>query len=140
MSHKDWQPLFELTPQIRNTQTFGKLVGAQKHEDGSVAFPYWCESEIVSKFFNTTYMLGLVVAFDWSAWHEGIEILNEKHELIEELEVEDLCKLLTIMLRSDKFCEGYLVNCFERGLVERIMEAMEVRVMTAPVCSLSIPQ
>jgi hypothetical protein len=133
---KDWQKLFELTPQIRDTNVFGKLTGSQKLADGSVSFPYWSEGEVVSKFYNTAYMLGLVVAYDWAAWHEGIDMLNDNHEAIDEFEIEDLCKLLTIMIRCDKFCEGYLVNCFERGLVVRVLEAMEVKVATAPVCGI----
>lgn len=133
IADKDWQTLFDFIPEIKAAKSFGTLVGAEKHQDGSIAFPYWKEGELVSKFFNVTYMLGLVIAYDWASWHEGIAILNEKHEAIDELDLEHLCKLLTIIIRSDKFCEGYLLNCFQSGVVLKVVETMQVKFQDAPI-------
>jgi hypothetical protein len=72
-------------------------------------------------------MLGLVIVFDWSAWKEGIDMLNEPETNYYELNRETLCKLLTIIIRSDKFCEGYLINSFEQGTVIKIVEALKLQ-------------
>src|SRR5277367_3982348 len=88
-----WNSLFSLLPQIKASKKFGRLVGAQKMNDGSFTFPYWSEDEIVSRFFNTSYMLGIVVVFDWSAWQDGIDILNNPNTDYTEYDLPTLCKL-----------------------------------------------
>jgi hypothetical protein len=120
--------LLGLLPAIKKSKKFGKLVGAEKMEDGSISLPYWSEDEIVSEFFNTAYFLGIVVMFDWSAWSEGILILNDPMADFNEFDISTLCKLLTVIIRSDKFCEGYMINCFENGTVAAIIEAIQSKI------------
>jgi len=93
-----------------------------------VSLPYWKEEEIVSAVFNAAYFLGIVVVFDWSAWEEGIAILNNPVPDFEKYDITTLCKLMTIIIRSDKFCEGYLINSFQSGAMLKIIGAMQVQV------------
>ena len=128
LSYQDWKMLLGLLPEIKRTKKFGKLVGAEKMPDGTVSLPYWSEDEIVSKFYNTSYFLGLVVVFDWSGWQEGIVILNNPMVDFKEFDINTLCKLLTVIIRSDKFCEGYMINCFETGTIAQILEALQSKI------------
>lgn len=125
---KDWQQLFDLLPEIKKTRRFGRLVGSKLMPDGNLSVPFWLEDEIVSKFFNTAYLLGLVLVFDWAGWSEGIEILNDPDADFRKYDMNTLCKLLTFVVRCDKFCEGYMINCFENGTMPRIIEAMRLKV------------
>jgi len=125
---RDWQLLFNLLPEIKQTKRFGRLMGSKKMPDGNLSLPFWLEDEIVSKFFNTAYFLGIVIVFDWASWKEGIEILNDPDSDFRDYDVETLCKLLTFVVRCDKFCEGYLINCFETGKMTRIIEALQDKV------------
>ena len=127
---KDWQLLFDLLPEIRQAKKFGKLVGSKQMPDGNLSLPFWLEDEIVSRFFNATYFLGIVSGFDWARWEEGIEILNNPEADFYNYDLETLCKLLTFIVRCDKFCEGYLINCFDTGKMTRIIEAMQAKVYT----------
>jgi len=128
---KDWELLFELLPQINQTKRFGKLVGSCSLPNGSVSLPYWSEEEVVSKFFNATYFLGIVMVFDWSAWKEGMEILNDPDTDYSKLDMATLCMLITTIVRADKFCEGYMINCFETGIISKIVESMQCQVLQA---------
>jgi hypothetical protein len=125
---KDWQLLFDLLPEIRRAKKFGKLVGAKQMADGNLSIPFWLEDEIVSRFYNAAYMLGIVLEFDWARWEDGIEILNSPGTDFYNLDLETLCKLLTFIVRCDKFCEGYLINCFETGQMAQIIEAVQAKV------------
>ena len=125
---KDWQLLFDLLPEIRKTKKFGKLVGAKEMQDGNLSIPFWLEDEIVSRFFNAAYLLGIVLVYDWARWEEGIEILNSPDPDFYKYDLETLCKLLTFIVRCDKFCEGYLINCFETGQMRHIIEALQAKV------------
>ncbi|MDB5282411.1 MAG: hypothetical protein JWO06_1486 [Bacteroidota bacterium] len=125
---RDWNLLLGLIPGIKGSKKFGRLVGSQVLPNGSLSMPYWLETEIVSQFFNATYFLGLVVPFEWSTWREGFEMLNDPNTSFNELDTATLCRLLTIIVKGDKFCEGYMINCFETGVVVKILEALEQKV------------
>jgi len=127
LTHNDWKQLFDLLPEIKRIKRFGRLVGSQHLPDGTISLPYWAEEEVVSKVFNAAYFLGIVVMFDWAAWKEGIAILNDPDADYNKYDLSVLCKLLTIIIRSDKFCEGYMISCFETGTVTKIVEAMEAK-------------
>jgi hypothetical protein len=125
---QDWQLLFNMLPEIKQTKSFGRLVGSKRMPDGNMSVPFWLENEIVSKVFNTAYLLGIVLVFDWASWQEGIDILNNPDADFNQYNLETLCKLLTFIVRCDKFCEGYMINSFETGRMARILEAMEAKV------------
>ena len=38
------------------------------------------------------------------------------------------CKLITAIVRNDRFCEGALVAAFESGLILKILKSMEKEV------------
>jgi len=122
---KDWKPLFGLLPEIKQKKKFGKLVGSKKMPDGNLSLPFWLEDEIVSRFFNAAYILGVVKVFDWAAWQEGIDILNNPDANFNDYDPETLCKLITLIVRSDKFCDGYMINAFETGTMAGIIEALK---------------
>ena len=124
---KDWKMLFNMLPEIREKKRFGKLVGSKKMPDGNLSLPFWLEDEIVSRFFNAAYMLGIVKVFDWASWQEGIDILNDSEADFNGYDFDTLCKLVTLIVRGDKFCEGYLINAFETGSMTRIIEALQIK-------------
>ena len=130
LHQKNWQLLFDLLPEIRQTKKFGRVVGSKRMPDGNMSLPFWLEAEVVSKFFNTAYFLGIVSTFEWATWKEGIDILNDPDTDFNDYGVDTLCKLLTFVLRCDKFCEGYLVNSFESGAMTAIIEAIQAKVDT----------
>jgi hypothetical protein len=125
---KDWALLFNLLPEIKEKKKFGKLVGSKKMPDGNLSLPFWLEDEIVSRFFNAAYFLGIVKVFDWAVWQDGIDILNNKYTEYNDYDVETLCKLITLVVRSDKFCEGYMINSFETGSMALIIEALKNKI------------
>jgi len=125
---KDWKLLFDLLPEIKERKKFGKLVGSKKMPDGNLSLPFWLEDEIVSKFFNAAYFLGIVRVFDWAAWQEGIDILNNPDADFNDYDTEILCKLITLIVRIDKFCEGFMINSFETGGMARIIEALRNKI------------
>ena len=96
--------------------------------DGNLSLPFWLEDEIVSRFFNAAYFLGIVKVFDWAVWQDGIDILNNKYTEYNDYDVEILCKLITLVVRSDKFCEGYMINSFETGSMALIIEALKNKI------------
>jgi len=86
----------------------------------------WCElSPIVEKFLEAVYGIPIIVAFDWMKWAEGQDILSKADYDFDSLDLVTKCKLITAIVRSDRFSEGALVSAFNSGVVLRILKSIE---------------
>jgi hypothetical protein len=125
LKSRDWERLFELIPQIETTEIFGQIKGSERLDDGSLTLPYWNSSEIVNKTFNIIGELNISPLFDWTIWKEGKFILNDKDLDYAKLDTITLCKLLTTIIRIDRFNDGFLISCFERGVITKIIKGIK---------------
>ncbi len=125
LTTNDWDRLFSLLPEIEATKEFGEVNGGEQLENGSFTFPYWSSSEIVDKVFQLIHELSLVPAFDWTSWNEGKSILNSKEFNYSTLDTITLCKLLTTIVRADRFNDGFFVLNFENGVIPKIIKAIK---------------
>jgi Family of unknown function (DUF6508) len=125
LTTNDWDRLFSLLPEIEATKKFGEVKGGEQLENGSFTFPYWSSSEIVDKVFHLIHELSLVPAFDWTSWNEGKSILNSQEFNYSTLDTITLCKLLTTIVRTDRFNDGFFVLNFENGVIPKIIKAIK---------------
>jgi ADP-ribosyl-[dinitrogen reductase] hydrolase len=122
---ENWDRFFRLLLEIDTTTKFGEVKGGNKLEDDSIQMPYWSWSKIVDDFFDIFHDINLCVVFDWGKWTEGKNILNQKDFNFNKLDTFTLCKLLTTIVRADRFNDGFLVSCFENGIVPSIIKAIK---------------
>jgi hypothetical protein len=120
----DWERLFSLLPEIEVSKNNREINSSEKLIDGAIPFPNVNSSMIINKVFNLIHELNLVPAFDWTSWEEGINILNNHEFDYAKLDTITLCKLLTTIIRADRFNDGFLVSCFENGIVSKIIKAL----------------
>ncbi|MEK7264449.1 MAG: DUF6508 domain-containing protein [Bacteroidota bacterium] len=125
IQQKDLQRLSELILEVENTTSFGELIVGEKDEEGVNIFPYYVSSPVVSKFLRLGFDLNLDSNFDWTHWDEGVKILNDENRDYSLLTCETLCKLVTTIVRKDRFCEGELICSFENGVMLKILKAFQ---------------
>jgi ADP-ribosyl-[dinitrogen reductase] hydrolase len=125
LTTNDWNRLFSLLPEIETTKKFGEVKGGEELENGSFTFPYWSSSEIVDKVFDLIHELGIVPTFDWTSWADGKSILNDQDFNYSNLDTITLCKLLTTIVRADRFNDGFFVLNFENGAIPKIIKAIK---------------
>lgn len=125
LTENDWNKLFEINEQIKNTRSFGEMSGGEIIEENVHAMPFWEWSEITSAFVKTLNDLQLIISFDWGKWPEGKTILNNPSQLYDELDTVTLCQLLTAIVRSDRFADGVLIGELENGTISKIVDAIE---------------
>jgi ADP-ribosyl-[dinitrogen reductase] hydrolase len=125
LEQNDWNRLFSLLPEIEATKKFVETKGGEQLENGSTASLYWDSSEIVKKVFRLIHELNLVPLFNWTSWDEGKAILKNKEFDYLTLDTITLCKLLTTIVRADRFNDGFFVHCFENGIVPKIIKAIK---------------
>ena len=121
-TQQDWLPLIELIPKVESTSKFGEW------EEENILFPYCIEAPIVSQFLHIVYRLPIIIRFDWGAWEEGRKIASNDDFDYDTLDLPAKCKLITSIVRSDRFCEGTLVSAFQSGLILRILKSIEKQI------------
>ena len=125
LTKNDWYKLFSLLPDIEVANSHSDLKGFERHTAGTMSFTNWESSQLVNKVVNTICTLQLAPIFDWSAWEDGKKILLQQEYDYASLDTITLCKLLTVIIRADRFNEGYLISCFENGIITKIIKALK---------------
>jgi hypothetical protein len=120
----DWKPLLDLIPEIEKTTIFEVEDDRTVFQDGDRIIYPCSEIELVSSFRDAAYATGIVIDFDWPGWDEGRKLASGSLEAIDKLDLITLCKLVTAIIRNDRFCDGELVSCFESGLMQRVLRAI----------------
>jgi hypothetical protein len=128
---EDWESLFILLPEIEMTSNFGQLKGGESLNDGWIAMPFWSSFEIVDKTFKAIMDLNLCPVFDWSNWQEGEAIVNNQAFDYGQIDTIQLCKLLTLIIRADRFNDGYLISCFKKGIMTKIIRSLKENIIKA---------
>jgi len=124
LTRDDWNRLFSLLPKIEVETRFGEIKGGHETTSDAIQMPYWSNSAIVNDFLDVYHNLDLCIVFDWTQWDEGFNILKEENFDFSKLDTLTLCKLLTTIIRADRFNDGFLVVRFADGTVPKIVHAI----------------
>jgi hypothetical protein len=128
VSPEGWEKLLSLLPEIEQTKIFGVIKGGGiRLDDGTISMPYWENSEIINKFTSAVYELELIPVFDWTSWDEGKLMLNNPGQDFNNLDLITLCKFFTLIIRAERFNEGYLTSQFENGNILKILKAIKAK-------------
>ncbi len=127
ITQNEWQKLFDLNERIMKSKSFGEMAGGEKIEENVSTFPYWKWSDITTEFNKTVHDMKLIVSFDWPDWEEGFQLLKDHKQTFQDLDEITLCKLLTVIIRADRFSDGTLVGALEDGTISKILSALKAR-------------
>lgn len=119
-----WERFYELTRSIYNEKNFGQIIDSPKRTGAYLEFPHWQYTEKISAFIKMTYDMNILIPFDWREWKEGQQMINDPERDYSQLDAVTLCKLLTLVVRAERFYEGYLNNCLQNGSVLKIVTAL----------------
>lgn len=84
---------------------------------------FWEPSELADAFVKMSYDTNCILAgFDWLEWLKSDEAssLLKDHSAVTEAGPEQLQKLVTAFVRSDRFCEGTVLQAFSDGTLQAI--------------------
>jgi len=124
----DFLPLFE-QPGFE----FGEWSTNPKSETGVLRMPTYSWSDKAHLFVKTAYDTGWVLNFDWPAWKQTDEAIGLRDDAaaLAAATPEQLARLLTVLIRQDRFVEGALGSAYESGLLTSIVRRAAESV-TAP--------
>jgi len=125
-SEQDWKPLLDLIPKIEKVEKFGDDTESMKLlEKGIIDMNPYVENKIVEEFRQACYAVPIIIDFDWGEWEEGKAILQNDDFDYYSIDLPTKCKLITTIVRADRFSEGFLVRCFESGLMLKILKSIK---------------
>ena len=74
------------------------------------------------------YELDLVIGFNWGRWEEGRKIVARGD--YKNQNPVTLLKILTAIIRNDRFNDGALIQAFENRTIEKILVELHKQVMS----------
>ena len=75
--------------------------------------PYVVYSEAVERAIACVYGLGASRPFDWSGW--GGDVKYPRGRGLESAPVAESIRMITAVVRADRFSEGTILSCLEDG-------------------------
>lgn len=100
----------------------GEPAGGEPDEHGVIQMPYVAYSQATIRFVEEMYEVGWVFSFDWPRWSaspDGKRLLSGP-EAIASASAVDLARVITTIVRADRFSDGALADAFERGMLTAI--------------------
>jgi len=105
--------------------SWGKTQGGETDENGVIEMPYWVSDPLIIEFVAFFYGNEFIVNFKWSEWDEGHDwYKNSDESKYDALDVPTTLKLLTAVIRNDRFSDGALVGAFESGEFPRLINTL----------------
>jgi len=111
-------PMFE-DPEF----SFGHWSEPKEVHPGVSEMPYYCFSGIALDFLKMSREYGWVLnGFDWPTWigTPEAEQLRNNPEVLNKATPEQLARILTAVIRGERFCDGAVADSFEAGLITGI--------------------
>ena len=124
LTPKDWKRLLRFIPRLQAKKGLGKW-NSPKKEDGVSVMPYCVLGSTEREFLKLVYRMRLVIPFDWGNWREGRRLVRQD---VSGLDLLTLLKLMTAIVRNDRYCEGALHSAMSNGVMLGILKAIKVRV------------
>ena len=122
---QEWKPLLDLIPRIERQKSFSKMRDDCSSEKNKITLPYFVEEPIVNEFREIVYQIPIIIDFNWSGWNDGRKMASDENFDFDTIDIPKKCKLITTVVRNDRFCDGALASAFERGTILKILRSIE---------------
>jgi len=126
LSDSDQSELENLYIRIQNHKGKWMVIrGGEEAEPGVISMPYTDPDPLISEFMEFMYDKDLVINFDWASWQEGRDFFTlDDPDKYSHLNTETTLKLITAILRNDRFNDGALASSFESGDMQKLIEQL----------------
>lgn len=104
----------------------GEWVSPPPDDDGVTMLGYWLPSGDVARWQAALYEHHLVLPFDWTAasWRRQMRRYTVDSSLLEQVSLLTIRKVLTTLVRAERFCEGSLAEAIELGVPQAAMRRL----------------
>lgn len=114
-------------PVLERGMQFGTWAGGERLPDGTIQMPWYAFSAEADWLLNDVRAGGWVKPFDSPAWlstKRGQRLMTD-HDAIARASTEELGRLLTALVRQERFGDGTLAAAHDSGLLAAIARRAE---------------
>ena len=121
---RDIEELVAFLPRLygRNATPTGKLTTGKRTADGTLVVPWYEYSETVESFFDTIRRQGCWLDPDYDPEEDQKLLMDET--ALARATIPELRRLLTLVVRGERFCDGWWASMIEEGHVRRLLERL----------------
>ncbi|MBE0654597.1 MAG: hypothetical protein IH594_12405 [Bacteroidales bacterium] len=124
-SQADWKPLLDLIPKLEELKQTAVVKVKANKEEGVFEMPRYDYNSVISEFLDIVYKIPIIIDFEWGSWKKGREMIRNPDFDPESVDIHTKCKLITALVRSDRFIEGTLAEAFETGLMLKLLRSIK---------------
>jgi hypothetical protein len=125
ISRKQLQSLADFWPVFANPKFVYETQDEVKEKEGVITMPSSSLSPEAKAFNKMIYQQGWILdGFDWPEWTKTDEFkdLFSKPETLAKASTHQLAKLLTALVRKERFCDGTMASACAEGLLAGITQ------------------
>ena len=116
--------LLAYLPYFEGEGPFGVWEEQEKTHPHIIGIPHINYDEKVCEFLLLLRQTGFQVVYDWPGWDEGREIISDP-EKIAKSDLLTLRKLMTALVRSDRFVEGAFMSAIADGKIGLLLRQLK---------------
>jgi hypothetical protein len=105
--------------------------GCKDDGSGVIEWPWVDYAPEVHEFEQVLYRDSWIVGFDWPEWQDESRGLIDGDGL-DSANLDDLRRLLTVVFRKERFCDGTIAVAFRDGTLLRILHRVAQLKDSAP--------
>jgi len=128
-SKEQIRALADFWPVFANPKFVYETRDEVKEKKGVITMPSSSLSPEARAFNKMIYQEGWILdGFDWPEWAQTDEFkdLFSKPDYLTKASAHQLAKLLTVLARKERFCEGTMASACADGLLARITQRASV--------------
>lgn len=121
---RDFEELVAFLPRLygRGARPVGKWITDRRTADGKPALPRYEYSETVESFFDTISKQGCWLDPDYDPEEDQRLLMNES--AVGRATMPEIRRLLTLVVRGERFCDGWWASMIKEGHVRRLLERL----------------
>lgn len=102
-----------------NNEFYDKIPGKKENNTFTMGYiVYSCQTD---KFIHTAYNENFVQGFNWSKWQVEAKKIYKNPELLDKADIMTIVKYVTLIIRKERFCEGFLADMIDKGLLLKLL-------------------
>jgi len=122
-SPEDLRRVAEYVPRLTDPELVIGVVQGGEHdsETGAIQYPWVAYAHVVRDWMQALYDHNVVTGYGEEGWQDEMNVFLADPTQLAAADLLTIRKVLTTIVREERFCDGAIMSAFERGSVQAAM-------------------
>jgi hypothetical protein len=120
---EDWRAVAAFAKPLADpTLVVGVARGGERDpKTGSISWPWVEYSDVVQQWMTSLYDHNIVMEYGEPGWDDKMDAFVAAPCLLDLADLTTIRKVLTTIVRRERFCDGAIMSAFDCGIVQAAM-------------------